>query len=190
VKIIYRKVYPGPLVFHDVYPPEYRPNGIIDYLPPFFLDDHRVNSQRLAVQGMFKDKDQALPVRVQNQPDNVAEGGVPGDRFLFRFIFSVCDGAILLNSTIHINTGIGNSSKYPVLYLAPFEEIRRPPRLRGEGTPRPYSSAGDVIALFIVFVYNKDKEYRKFAYRRVRTGGLELLCRKNTIFLLVLLWMI
>ena len=82
VKIVYRKMRTGTLVFHHIYFPEYRPDGVVDYRPPFLFDDDHVYPQRFAVQGMFKHKTQAVTVWIQHKPDNIAEGGMPGYGFI------------------------------------------------------------------------------------------------------------
>jgi hypothetical protein len=45
---------------------------------------------------MFKGETQALPVRVQHQPDNIIEGGMPGYGLVSRFILPACDDPALL----------------------------------------------------------------------------------------------
>jgi hypothetical protein len=40
---------------------------------------------------MLEHKTQAVPVRVQRQPDNIAESGVPGYGFVTLFFLSVRD---------------------------------------------------------------------------------------------------
>jgi hypothetical protein len=51
VEIANRKLIAGTLVLHDIYLPEYRPDGVVDYHARFFLDDNHVYLERLGVQG-------------------------------------------------------------------------------------------------------------------------------------------
>jgi hypothetical protein len=86
----------GALVFHDVDPPEDSPDGVVDDGPRFLLDDHRVYSEGLAVQDIFKLKAEAVPVGVQGQLYDIAERGVPGYGLFSGFVFFVGDGSVLL----------------------------------------------------------------------------------------------
>jgi hypothetical protein len=87
---------PGTLVLHNVDAPEYRPTGVVDEGLRLFLDDHRVYSEGLAVEDIFKLKAEAVPVGEQGQLDDIAEGGVPGYGLLPRFVFFAGNGFTLL----------------------------------------------------------------------------------------------